>query len=505
MRTIHVFFSVGFAALVGFHLRSIIAVQELIDYETMSKDSFLGKEQSKSPKEQPKSNPPPAVKDPAYWFDLTTDDFYERVYVDTAPLTHLREVQVKHYFPIQCGLYRFNNSALPTVSVIMTMRNEQPGMVSLTTHAILARTPPELLVEVIIINDSDLKDTAEMRALERVSEKVVHIHTKEREGCARSRLIGARVAKGEVLMFIDSHVEMLSSTWYQHLVLPILENPRTVTSQQLQYMGDLANHTYNDLASRGSHYGAVTEKFFFGYESYRFKGQIHQMTPSPWEPYEMPFAPGALFAVRKDEFWRLGGYDEGLYVWGAENLEFSIKIWLCGGRLVQVPCSSTGHMYRVKDAHKWTNDNFTSLETKLGLNFPGGEFKAYGGKQPAAMTKIWLRNNIRITNLWLGDTWKRFYYKVVFGSEYLAPEWAQFEKEDDYMRKQIRFREKNQCRDFTWFDTHVYMRLLGIHTPWWGAYQAHKKAAEEHRALNNAYQAHKKAVEGRNNTNGTLA
>lgn len=172
----HVFFSVGFAA----YLRSILAVQELIDYETVSKESFLGKQQFKSTKE-PKSNPPPAVKDPPYWFADTTDDFYERVYVDTAPLKHLREVQVKHYFPIQCGLYRFNNSALPTVSVIMTMRNEQPDMVSLTTHAILARTPPELLLEVIIVNDSDQKDTAEMRALERVSDKVVHIHTKERE------------------------------------------------------------------------------------------------------------------------------------------------------------------------------------------------------------------------------------------------------------------------------------------------------------------------------------
>jgi polypeptide N-acetylgalactosaminyltransferase len=265
---------------------------------------------------------------------------------------------------------------------------------------------------------------------------------------------------------------MLSSTWYQHLVLPIVENPHTVTSQQLEFMGDLANHTYDDPVTRGSHFGITTDKFFFGYESVRFKGKPYQESAHPIAPYEMPFAPGALFAIRKDEFWRLGGYDKGLYVWGGENMELSLKIWLCGGRLVQVPCSSTGHMYRIRDVHKWTNDNFTELAVKLGVDGNDeGKYLAYGvARNVDVMTRIWLRNNIRVAKIWLGE-WRKYYYKEVFGSKELPGGWAKFEEDDEYIKEQLGFKEKNHCRDFDWLDKHVYMRILGIHNPWYAARQ----------------------------------
>ena len=77
--------------------------------------------------------------DPAYWILDEEEDFYEHVCGSTSSFTHLRQnIRVKHYFPHICGLYRFNETMLATVSVIMTLRKEVPGMVTLSAQSILA-------------------------------------------------------------------------------------------------------------------------------------------------------------------------------------------------------------------------------------------------------------------------------------------------------------------------------------------------------------------------------
>lgn len=209
--------------------------------------------------------PPPT---PPWHIVSDPDDSFERIYIPPSSrkaYKHLRDLTkdvnkgqgIKHFFNPMCRHYRFNETMLPTVSVIMTTQNEPDDWVSISVESILARTPPELLVDVIVVDDNGIPgkhglpdnirrnvDEKEWDYIKSLSPKVSVIQHENREGCARSRLSGARAAKGEVLMFVDSHVEMLSSTWYHHLAIAIVEEPRTIAMQTIDVIDDLGSKDY---------------------------------------------------------------------------------------------------------------------------------------------------------------------------------------------------------------------------------------------------------------------
>ena len=244
----------------------------------------------------------------------------------------------------------------------LSCRIERKGLLTLTVHSLLARTPPQILQEIILVDDNGseeerkgyVDDEAEIHNLLALHpSKIKYIRNPHRLGCAGSRLAAIREATADVVVVIDSHVEMYSSTWAQHLLLPILENPKTLVMQTLDVMDDRPGYRRKKSLSHLQHWGFVNEKFLFTYVSNRFGDNgASSETPSTREPFEIPFAPGSLFAIRRDEFWRLGGYDQGLAVWGGENTELAMKVWRCGfnqpheppGRVVVVPCSRAGYV-----------------------------------------------------------------------------------------------------------------------------------------------------------------
>jgi polypeptide N-acetylgalactosaminyltransferase len=78
----------------------------------------------------------------------------------------------------------------------------------------------------------------------------------------------------------------------------------------------------------------------------------------PTDPIRTPTMIGAFFVIMKENFLRLGMFDEGYEIWGAENLELSFKVWCCGGEMLQVPCSHAGHLFRKDHPYSVRKESF---------------------------------------------------------------------------------------------------------------------------------------------------
>ena len=50
-------------------------------------------------------------------------------------------------------------------------------------------------------------------------------------------------------------------------------------------------------------------------------------------PFRTAALVGCALAVNKEYFFRIGGFDEGMNVWGGENIELAMRNWLCGGQV----------------------------------------------------------------------------------------------------------------------------------------------------------------------------
>jgi len=52
-------------------------------------------------------------------------------------------------------------------------------------------------------------------------------------------------------------------------------------------------------------------------------------------PHRTPTLVGCALGIRKDYFLSIGGFDEDMEIWGAENIELAFRVWMCGGQVGQ--------------------------------------------------------------------------------------------------------------------------------------------------------------------------
>lgn len=170
-----------------------------------------------------------------------------------------------------------------------------------------------------------------------------------RVGLIKARMFGCMNAQGPALVFMDAHIEVTPG-WLEPLLDPLTKNAFSSTVPVVDALDpDTLEYKYNDNPST---YMVGGFEWNLIYEWIHIRAEERARMGHPCAPIRSPTMVGAFFVILKDAFLRVGMYDEEFETWGAENLELSFKVWMCGGELYQIPCSHAAHMFRQK--HPYT-------------------------------------------------------------------------------------------------------------------------------------------------------
>ncbi|KAI8503387.1 N-acetylgalactosaminyltransferase 7 [Branchiostoma belcheri] len=281
----------------------------------------------------------------------------------------------------ECKYWHYDTS-LPNISVIIVFYNEAWSVVMRTVHSVIKRTPPELLAEIVLVDDFSTKEHWKQRLddyLVQFKGLVKLVRNKQREGLIQARSIGARSAtRGKILVYLDSHCEV-GINWAPALISPIAVNRTTCTVPLIDVIDGNNYNIYGQ--GGGDEYGHARGAWDWSLlwkrvpntprerARHKYHSEPYRYVPQGWGgapgagdvfqgwgcvpevgrcPMRSPAMAGGLFAIDREYFFELGLYDPGLKIWGGENFEISYKVWQCGGQLLFTPCSRVGHIYRLK-------------------------------------------------------------------------------------------------------------------------------------------------------------
>ena len=225
------------------------------------------------------------------------------------------------------------------VSILIIFKDEFIPLLLRTLTTIVHRTLPRYLHEIILIDDFSLRDNAyeikEYCVLQNIPFK--YERNEVALGIVNSRLKGIKMASAEVIVVLDSHIEVMDF-WLEPLLDIIKKHPNGIALPCLRMRSESNDEffrseickVYDTYIEHG--YGMIN----IGFADIDVDYKVTDHTKSS-------ALMGGAFAASREFMLRV--YPEPVIAtsWGIENSRLSVRSWLCGDGIYMNGCSQLVH------------------------------------------------------------------------------------------------------------------------------------------------------------------
>jgi glycosyltransferase involved in cell wall biosynthesis len=239
----------------------------------------------------------------------------------------------------------------PEISIVIPARNEGERLKTTIASAVAGNTGRRSL-EFVIVDDASHPRRIREADLGRVPYPLRVIQQSERQGVGRSRNRGCREARGTLLFITDAHIGFPRA--WPEIVLAHAAEERILAA------------AIRDETSRWRGYGCSLVVPYMG-------TRWNIKRPDLLAPVHVASAAGTI--LPRALFDRLGGYDEGMLVYGGAEPEFSVRAWLAGAQIACLPGLAMAHRFQpVEQAARFLHRRRTVLmhnNLRFGLLYLG--------------------------------------------------------------------------------------------------------------------------------------